>query len=136
MKIIQTFINPSSCYIAIKKSQQIFHTTFVINFIIKNLILVGTNKLLSVGTCILLLSRLEANIFLATKKICGKNSHNYNSKSSASAYFKRCKSSQLHYQNKYLCSAKIYFSDLLKVSLFFVFRTSYYEFLCLCSSSN
>ena len=44
LKIIQPFINPSSCYIAAKKSQQIFHTTFVINFIIKNLILAGTNK--------------------------------------------------------------------------------------------
>ena len=44
LKITQPFINPSSCYIAAKKSQQIFHTTFVINFIIKNLILAGTNK--------------------------------------------------------------------------------------------
>ena len=47
---------------SVKKSQQIFHTTFVINSIIKNWILVGTNKLLTVGTWILLLSRLEANI--------------------------------------------------------------------------
>ena len=44
LKIIQPFMNPSSCYSAAKKSQQIFHTTFVINFIIKNLILAGTNK--------------------------------------------------------------------------------------------
>ena len=57
--------------LAVRKSQQIFNTTIVIDFIIQNLILAGTNKLLPVGTWILLLSRLEANIFLATKKMIG-----------------------------------------------------------------
>ena len=136
MKTIQPFINPSSCYIAIKKSQQIFHSTFTINFIAKNLILVGTNKLLSVSTCILLLSRLEPNIFYRQKRLVGKIHTITTQRVQLAAYFESCKSSQLHYQDKHLRTAKIYFCNLLKVSEFFVFHTRYREFPCLYCRTN
>ena len=44
-KFFESFINPSSCYVVVKKCQQVFHITFVINVIIKNLILVGAHKI-------------------------------------------------------------------------------------------
>ena len=53
-----------------------------------------------------------------------KSSHNYNLKRPAES----CKNTQLHYQDKHLRIVKTYFCNLLKIPLFFVFRTSYHEF--------
>ena len=43
-KFFKSFINPLSCYVVVKKSQQVFHVTFVISVIINNLILIGAHK--------------------------------------------------------------------------------------------
>ena len=40
-KFLEFFISPFTCYVFVKKSQQVFHITFVINVII---ILVGGYK--------------------------------------------------------------------------------------------
>ena len=37
-------MNPFSCYVVVQKSQQVFHITFIIKIIIKNLILVDAYK--------------------------------------------------------------------------------------------
>ena len=43
-KFLEFFINTFFCYVIVKKSQQIFHIIFVVNVIMKNLILVGSYK--------------------------------------------------------------------------------------------
>ena len=56
---------------------------------------------MSIGTLVILLSRLEERIFLATKKMIGGKMHKITRHSvQLAAYFESYKSSQLYYQDK------------------------------------
>ena len=66
----QSFFFLWCCYMVLLRN---FIKSFTINFIIKNLIFVGRNKLLPVATWILLLIKVES--FSERMLIFGKNSH-------------------------------------------------------------